>query len=55
VFYMYFGEEGDGLDGPISPVNWLALMGSAVMMVAGVVNLFGIEGFAATAAAALVN
>jgi len=55
VFYMYFGEEGDGLDGSISPVNWLALMGAAVVMVAGVVNLFGLDGFAATAAAALVN
>ncbi|MGV6811394.1 MAG: NADH-quinone oxidoreductase subunit NuoN [Brevirhabdus sp.] len=55
VFYMYFGEEGDGLDGPINPVNWLALMGAAVAMIAGVVNLFGIDGFAATAAAALVQ
>src|SRR6056297_2359032 len=56
VFYMYFGEErDDGLDGGKSPVLWGMLMASAVIMVVGVVNLFGIEGMAATAAATLVN
>ncbi len=56
VFYMYFGEETDrGLDGGKSPVLWGFLMASAVIMVVGVVNLFGIEGAAAAAAATLVN
>ena len=55
VFYMYFGEEGDGIDGGMSPVTWTLLMASAAIMVLGVVNLFGIEGLAATAADALVN
>ena len=56
VFYMYFGEEPDrGLDGGKSPVLWGFLMASAVIMVVGVVNLFGIEGAAAAAAATLVN
>ena len=56
VFYMYFGEETDrGLDGGKSPVLWAFLMASAVIMVVGVVNLFGIEGAAAAAAATLVN
>jgi NADH-quinone oxidoreductase subunit N len=56
VFYMYFGEERDDcLDGGKSPVLWGMLMASAVIMVVGVVNLFGIEGVAAAAAATLVE
>ncbi|SER54493.1 NADH dehydrogenase subunit N [Tranquillimonas rosea] len=55
IFYMYFGEEGDGLDRSSSPVLWGMLMVSAAMMVFGVVNLFGIEGPAAAAAATLVD
>jgi NADH-quinone oxidoreductase subunit N len=55
VFYMYFGEDKEGLDGSMSPVLWTALMGSALIMVIGVVNLFGIEPLAAAAAATLVN
>ena len=56
VFFMYFGEDrGDVLDGGKSPILWGFLMGSVVVMVVGVVNLFGVEGAAAAAAAALVN
>ena len=56
VFYMYFGEESDeALDGGKSPILWGFLMASAALMVLGVVNLFGIEGAAAAAAATLVN
>ncbi|SDY07252.1 NADH-quinone oxidoreductase subunit NuoN [Citreimonas salinaria] len=56
VYYMYFGEEReDGLDGGRSPVLWGFLMASAVVMVVGVVNLFGIEGAAQAAAATLVR
>ena len=55
VYYMYFGEEGEGLDGATPPVLWGALMASAAIMVVGVVNLFGIEPLAAAAAATLVN
>ncbi|WP_323770136.1 NADH-quinone oxidoreductase subunit NuoN [Antarctobacter sp.] len=56
VFYMYFGEDReDALDGGKSPVLWGFLMVSAVVMVVGVVNLFGIEGAAQAAAATLVN
>ena len=56
VFYMYFGEERDDpLDKSGSPVLWGMLMASAVIMVVGVVNLFGIEGAAAAAAATLVD
>ncbi len=55
VFYMYFGKEGDRLDGSISPVQWVMLMGSAAVMVLGVVNLFGIDSLAAVAAETLVR
>ncbi|MDX8352310.1 NADH-quinone oxidoreductase subunit NuoN [Cognatiyoonia sp. IB215182] len=55
VYYMYFGEAGETLDGKMNPVLWTFLMGSALIMVLGVVNLFGIEPMAAAAAATLVN
>ena len=55
VFFMYFGEEGETLDGKMNPVLWAFLMGSAAVMLVGVVNLFGIEPIAAAAAATLVN
>ncbi|MEZ5734018.1 MAG: NADH-quinone oxidoreductase subunit NuoN [Paracoccaceae bacterium] len=55
VYYMYFGAEGDALDGRMVPVQWVLLVGSAAVMVLGVVNLFGIEGAAAAAAEILVR
>ncbi|EPX79943.1 NADH-quinone oxidoreductase subunit NuoN [Litoreibacter arenae] len=55
VYYMYFGEERDALNGSMPMVNWLLLVGSAAVMVLGVINLFGVEGLALTAAGALVN
>jgi NADH-quinone oxidoreductase subunit N len=55
IYLMYFGEQTDGLNGPISTSNWLALMGAALIMVVGVVNLFGIESMAGAAAATLFN
>ncbi len=56
VFYMYFGEAQDGLDAaPMAPGAWIGLMGSAAVMLIGVVNLFGVGSFAQTAAAALVH
>jgi NADH-quinone oxidoreductase subunit N len=53
VYLMYFGEPREALDGAMSPAGWLALMGSAAVMVLGVVNLFGVEGLAAAAARSL--
>jgi NADH-quinone oxidoreductase subunit N len=55
VFYMYFGEEGAGLQTGRSAVQWLFLMGSAAVMLLGIVNMFGIEAMAQAAAATLVN
>ena len=54
VFYMYFGEERDGLNGVMPRMQWLLLMASALAMVVGIVNLFGIEALAAVAAGTLV-
>lgn len=56
VFFMYFGDEDtDGLDSNQSPVLYGFLMASAAVLVLGLINLFGIEGPASMAAAALVN
>ena len=55
VYFMYFGEEGEGVETPMSPVSWVLLVGSAAVMVLGVVNLFGIESAATAAAQALVH
>jgi NADH-quinone oxidoreductase subunit N len=55
VFYMYFGKESEGIDGRMGTVQWVALMGSALIMVFGVVNLFGVEAVAQMAAETLVR
>ncbi len=55
VYYMYFGEEGDPLDRNTSPVLWGLLTVSALIMVFGIINMFGVEGAAAAAAATLVH
>ena len=55
VFYMYFGSEGATLETGRSPVLWTLLMASAAIMVLGMVNLFGIEAAAASAAMTLVQ
>ncbi|SPJ22883.1 NADH-quinone oxidoreductase subunit NuoN [Palleronia abyssalis] len=55
VYLMYFGEETDGLDGGTHPVLWGVLVVSALIMVVGVVNLFGVDGAAAVAAQTLVD
>ncbi|OYU40433.1 MAG: NADH-quinone oxidoreductase subunit N [Pseudorhodobacter sp. PARRP1] len=55
VFFMYFGRETAGATSRMAPVQWLMLVAVAAVMLLGVVNLFGIEAVAATAAAALVG
>ncbi|MGR3513276.1 MAG: NADH-quinone oxidoreductase subunit NuoN [Paracoccaceae bacterium] len=55
VYLMYFGGAESELDSGGSGVLWGFLMASAAAMVLGVINLFGVEGAAAAAAAALVN
>ncbi|MBF9036731.1 NADH-quinone oxidoreductase subunit NuoN [Rhodobacterales bacterium HKCCE2091] len=55
VYFMYFGEEKDGIDGRMTTLPWLGLVVSAAILLLGVINLFGIEGFAEAAAATLVR
>jgi NADH-quinone oxidoreductase subunit N len=56
VYYMYFGEDQDeGLDVNKSPILWGFLMASAAIMVFGIINMFGVESAAISAAATLVN
>jgi NADH-quinone oxidoreductase subunit N len=55
VYLMYFGTETDGLDDTMPPVQLGLLVGAAVLMLLGAINLLGIEGMAALAANALVN
>jgi NADH-quinone oxidoreductase subunit N len=55
VYLMYFGAEESELDAGGSGVLWGFLVVSAAAMVLGVINLFGVEGAAAAAAATLVN
>ena len=55
VYLMYFGASESEMDAGGSPVLSGFLVASALIMVFGVVNLFGIEGVAEAAAATLVN
>jgi NADH-quinone oxidoreductase subunit N len=55
VYLMYFGADESELEAGGSPVLSGFLVASALIMVLGVVNLFGIEGVAEAAAATLVN
>ncbi|WP_299848569.1 NADH-quinone oxidoreductase subunit NuoN [uncultured Roseovarius sp.] len=55
VFFMYFGEEQEELETARSPILWSLLMVSAVVMLVGIINMFGVESIAEAAAATLVN
>jgi NADH-quinone oxidoreductase subunit N len=55
VYYMYFGAESEPLDTVRAPVQGTLLVACAMIMVVGVINLFGIDGMAALAADALVR
>ena len=56
VYLMYFGSpDVDRIDGKMGAGQWGFLMASAAVMVLGVINLFGVDGAAAAAAAALVD
>jgi NADH-quinone oxidoreductase subunit N len=55
VFFMYFGEEQtEQLDDGSSRILPVFLMASAIIMVVGIANMFGVEAAAQAAAAALV-
>lgn len=56
VFFMYFGEEqSEQLDRSGGGVLPVFLTASALIMVLGIVNMFGVEAAAQAAAGALVN
>ena len=55
VYLMYFGAEVEPLDGKMPTLHWGLLAFSALAMVVGIINMFGVEGIAATAAATLVQ
>ncbi|MEH6644209.1 NADH-quinone oxidoreductase subunit NuoN [Sulfitobacter sp.] len=56
VFFMYFGENKlDALDQNRGGLLGGFLIASAVIMVVGIINMFGVEGAAALAAATLVQ
>ncbi len=55
VYYMYFGQEEDGVQTDRSPILLAGLLITAGMMVLGVFNMFGIESLAQAAAATLVR
>ncbi|MEK6216845.1 MAG: NADH-quinone oxidoreductase subunit NuoN [Boseongicola sp.] len=55
IYLMYFGAEENELDTGGSRILSAFLIASAAAMVFGVWNLFGVEGAAEAAAAALVN
>ncbi|WP_370401777.1 NADH-quinone oxidoreductase subunit NuoN [Sulfitobacter sp. JB4-11] len=57
VFYMYFGDDNSDQIDRSGGGGVLAgfLMASALIMVLGIANMFGVEGAAAAAAGALVN
>ena len=56
VYLMYFGEKKDlSLDVVKSPILSGFAATAAVVMVIGIINLFGIEAAASLAASALIN
>jgi NADH-quinone oxidoreductase subunit N len=54
VYLMYFGDGEQTLDGDMPWAPWGAMVAAAVIMVAGIVNGFGVEGWAEAAAATLL-
>ena len=55
VYLMYFGEAVEPLDGRMPALHWGLLAVCSLAMVVGVINLFGVETLAASAAATLVQ
>ncbi|MFO7921736.1 MAG: NADH-quinone oxidoreductase subunit NuoN [Nioella sp.] len=55
VYYMYFGEAREGLDGKMGALSYVGLVAGAAIMLLGVFNLFGVDSLAEAAAATLVR
>ncbi|WP_312530853.1 NADH-quinone oxidoreductase subunit NuoN [Paracoccus sp. (in: a-proteobacteria)] len=54
VYYLYFGEEGETLTSTMGSVQYVALIGAAVLTVLGSMSMFGIDTAAGRAAESLV-
>ncbi|MDB9857516.1 NADH-quinone oxidoreductase subunit NuoN [Amylibacter sp.] len=55
IYYIYFGDDVEGLDGRMPSLHYVALMGAAAIMLFGIINPFGLEGYAAIAAESLLK
>jgi NADH-quinone oxidoreductase subunit N len=55
VYLMYFGAAAEPMTGTMPVLHGALLAASALAMVLGVINMFGVEGLAASAAATLVQ
>ncbi len=55
IYLMYFGEASEALDGKMPVLHMGLLAASALALVFGIVNMFGVEGFALNAARALLG
>ena len=55
IYYIYFGEDTEGLDGRMPTLHYCALIVAAAMMLIGIVFPAGLEGYAAAAAASLLQ
>ncbi len=55
VYLMYFGLSSDPLSGKMPTAHWLILSGSALLMLIGIINLYGLEKPSFLAAKSLIN
>lgn len=55
VYYMFFGAESEGVESRMSPVQYLALIVPAAVLLLGAVTMWGVDEAAATAAQSLVG
>ena len=55
VYLMYFGLSTDPLSGKMPTAHWIILSGSALLMLIGIINLYGLEEPSFLAATSLVN
>ena len=55
VYLMYFGLSTDPLSGKMPTAHWIILSGSALLMLIGIINLYGLEKPSFLAATSLIN
>ena len=55
VYLMYFGLSTDPLSGKMPIAHWIILSGSALLMLIGIINLYGLERPSFLAATSLIN